>query len=275
MGQFSGQVVVITGASAGIGAEMARQFAQSGADVVLTARRAERLEALAAEIEGMGRRALAVACDVTQDGDMERVVAQTHEAFGDIHTVVANAGFGVSGNMEDLTLNDYQRQLDTNVYGVLRTIYATLDDLKKTKGRLAIVSSVSGYISAPTSSAYSMSKFAVRALCEAITPELHGHGVSVTMLSPGFVASEIRKVDNAGTYKESRKDIAPDWLVMRTDVAVRKMLRAIAKRKRERIITFHGWLIVRLTRWIPGVLHWLVKRNTNIKTKNDAHKEES
>ncbi|TNE50827.1 MAG: SDR family oxidoreductase [Deltaproteobacteria bacterium] len=268
MGQFQGQVVVVTGASSGIGAEMARQFAQQGADVVLTARRVERLEALAEEIRSMGRRALPIACDVTVDGDIEQVVAKTHEELGDIHVVVANAGFGVAGVLEDLTLDDYRRQLETNVFGVLRTVYATLDDLKKTKGRLAIVSSVSGYASLPTSSAYSMSKFAVRALCESITPELHAHGVSVTMLSPGFVASEIRKVDNAGVYKEARKDIAPAWMTMDTDVAVRKMLRAIAKRKRERIITFHGWLTVQLTRWVPGLILWLFKKTYKKPKKN-------
>jgi short-subunit dehydrogenase len=112
----------------------------------------------------------------------------------------------------------------------------------------------------PQSGVYSMSKYAVRAMCEALTAELHPHGVSVTMLSPGFVASEIRQVNNRGEFQEKSRDFAPSWLVMPTEKAVGKMIRAIYKRKRERIITFHGWFLVQLSRWMPWLLHTLAKR---------------
>lgn len=258
MGSFENKVVLITGASSGIGAEMAREFARQGADVVLTARRKERLESLAKDIRSMGRKALPVQCDVTQDGDMERAVETTHAELGPLDVVVANAGFGVAGNVDSLTIDDFRRQNETNFYGVLRTIYATLPDLKQTKGRLAVVGSAAGYVSSPGSVPYSISKFAVRALCEGLVHELKHEGVSVTLISPGFVASEIRQVDNQGTYHEDKKDFAPSWIVMPTDKAARQMVRGIAKRKREQIITFHARVFIWLRHWTPWLLNILL-----------------
>lgn len=277
MARFHKHVVLITGASAGIGAEMARQFALEGADVVLTARRLERLRELAAEIEAMGGRALPLACDVTVDGDWQRVVEATHEAFGPIDVAIANAGFGVSGLFERLTLDDYRRQMDTNVYGVLRTAYATLDDLKKKRGRLVVVSSVNGYVTFPETSPYAMSKYAVRAFCESITGELANHGVSVTMISPGFVASDIRRTNNSGKVNENAKDFVPSFLVMPTPIAARKIVDAVFKRKREKIITFHGWFMVQLSRWTPWLLHlanrWIGRKAFAKRRKRDAEKD--
>ena len=164
MNRFAGQVVLITGASSGIGAALAREFARQGADLALLARREDRLRGLAREIEAGGHRALALAADVTIDGDVERAVLATRTAFGRIDVAIANAGFGVVGPVERLALDDYRRQFETNVFGVLRTVQATLPSLKATRGRLAILGSVAGYIATPGSSPYSMSKFAVRGL---------------------------------------------------------------------------------------------------------------
>src|SRR5919109_1840625 len=157
MTKFAAHVVLITGASSGIGAALAREFAHQGADLVLVARRSDRLTALAKEIEGEGRRALALTADVTRDGDLERVAGQARAALGRLDVVVANAGFGVVGPVERLTLDDYRRQFETNVFGVLRTLHATVADLKAARGRLVIVGSVAGYVATPGSSPYSMS----------------------------------------------------------------------------------------------------------------------
>src|SRR5439155_21681856 len=143
-GRLGGHAVFTPGASSGTGAALAREFAHEGADVALAARRRERLQALAAEIERGGRRALVIPCDVTRDGDLERAVALTRTAFGKLDVVVANAGFGVAGVLETLALEDYRRQSETNVCGVLRTVYATLEDLKKTRGRLVLPGQRSG-----------------------------------------------------------------------------------------------------------------------------------
>jgi short-subunit dehydrogenase len=251
---FGGQTVFITGASAGIGAALAREFARLGADLVLGARRTERLDALAQELQRGGRRAIAVASDVTKDGDVERAVAAARSAFGRIDVVVANAGFGVVGPVERLTLEDYRRQFETNVFGVLRTIWATLPDLKQTRGRVAIIGSVSGHLATPGSSPYAMSKFAVRALAEALGHELARDGVTVTLISPGFVESELRRIDNHGHLSASAGDPIPSWLVMSATRAARQIVSAIARRRREAVITGHGRAAVFMNRHAP----WLV-----------------
>ena len=253
-----GQAVFITGASSGIGAALAREYARRGADLPLVARRTDRLEALAQEIAARGRRALVVRADVTQDGELEAAVVRTREAFGRIDVVIANAGFGVVGPVEKLQVEDFRRQFETNVFGVLRTIYATLDDLKRTRGTLAILGSVSGHLATPGGSPYAMSKFAVRALAEALRHELRRTGVAVTLISPGLVESEIRLVDNQGKLRTEGRDTAPGWLRMGAEPAARKIVTAIERRRREAVITGHGKAVVFLQRHAPGLMNALV-----------------
>src|SRR5271170_5102413 len=121
---FRDKSVLITGASSGIGEELAVQLAQAGTKLTLTARRADRLETLAQKIADAGQsRPIIAVRDVTRDGDLERFVANATRAFGKLDVVFANAGFGVVATLKKLTLDDYRRQFETNVFGVLRTIY--------------------------------------------------------------------------------------------------------------------------------------------------------
>jgi len=194
---FRDKVVFITGASSGIGEELARQLGQAGANLTLAARRKDLLEGLAQKIAAAGStRPLVMQCDVTQDEDPKRAVAATVQQWGRLDVVIANAGFGVAGALKTLSIDDYRRQFDTNVLGVLRTIYAALPEIEKSHGNVVVIGSVSGWAASPGASAYAMSKFAVRALANSITPELAQSGVKVTLISPGFVVSDIRRVDN-------------------------------------------------------------------------------
>ncbi len=238
---------------------MAREFARAGAAVVLAARRTDRLERLVTELTVAGARAIAVRCDVTVDGDPERAVAAARERFGPVDVVVANAGFGVVGPVALLTLDDYRRQFETNVFGVLRTIYAALPDVRRRRGRIAIIGSVSGHIATPGSSPYAMSKFAVRALAEALGHELSRSGTSVTLVSPGFVTSEIRRVDNEGVLRAETRDPVPRFLVMPTDRAARQIVRAIARRRREVVVTGHGKIFVFLHRHAPWLTSAVIR----------------
>lgn len=249
---FNGKTVLITGASSGIGEELARQLGQAGAQLTLTARRADLLDALAQRIAAAGAPQPVVApCDVTRDGDVERAVAESTRRWGKLDVVIANAGFGIVGALRDLSVDDYRRQMETNVFGVLRTIKAALPDVKKAGGNVVIIGSVAGWASSPNASPYAMSKFAVRALADAITPELALDGVTVTLISPGFVASDIRRTDNQGAFHAESPDPIPAWLVMPTEKAVRQILRAVARGKRAAIITGHGKLIVAIERFMP------------------------
>lgn len=279
---FRGKSVLITGASSGIGEELALQLAQAGAQLTLAARRTDRLENLAQRIAGQGTegagetqrtpRPAVVECDVTRDGDLERAVAESVRAFGKLDIAFANAGFGVVAPLKKLALEDYRRQFETNVFGVLRTIYAALPELEKTKGNLAIIGSVSGWVATPGASPYSMSKFALRALANAITPELRPTGVKVTLLSPGFVSSEIRQIDNQGNRHPHAKDPISPRMVVPTPKAVREILRAVARGKREQIVTGHGRLFVAIQRYAPWLLRAGTSRFAAIRTKDDTRK---
>jgi short-subunit dehydrogenase len=260
-GYFRDKAVLITGASSGIGEELGWQLGQAGAKLTLTARRKDLLEGLALRIAAAGKaKPLVVECDVTRDGDAERAVAENVKQWGKLDVVIANAGFGVVGPLKKLSMADYRRQFETNVFGVLRTIYAALPEIEKAKGNVVILGSVSGWAASPGASPYTMSKFAVRALANSITPELRLSGVKVTLISPGFVASNIRRVDNQGTLHGEAREPIPAWLVVPTDKAVREMLRAIARGKREVIITGHGKAFVALERFMPWVLRAAFKK---------------
>ncbi|MGA7622071.1 MAG: SDR family NAD(P)-dependent oxidoreductase [Candidatus Acidiferrales bacterium] len=260
---FRDKAVLITGASSGIGEELAWQLSQAGAKLTLAARRKEVLESLAQRIATNGKaRPLVMACDVTRDGDLERAASETVRQWGKLDAVIANAGFGVVGTLKKLSVEDYRRQFETNVFGVLRTIYAALPEIEKTKGNVVIIGSVSGWAASPGVSPYAMSKFAVRALANSITPELRLAGVKVTLISPGFVVSDIRRVDNRGELHSEAKDPIPAWLQMSTEKAARHILRAVVLGKRETIITGHGKILVALERFMPWVIRAVGRKMT-------------
>jgi short-subunit dehydrogenase len=248
--------VLITGASSGIGAGLAREFSRRGHGVALVARRVAELETLAAELRAAGGRASAHGGDVTKDGDVARVVAELAAQGITPGIVVANAGFGVVGNAQKLTLADYQRQFATNVEGVIRTFQESVAALRATRGRFVIMGSVAGYVSMPGGSPYAMSKFAVRAFAEALHGDLKSAGIGVTLISPGFVQSDIRRVDNRGGLHPDVSDPISPWLVMPTDKAARVMVNGILRGKREVIVTLHAKLIILASRFFPRLLRF-------------------
>jgi short-subunit dehydrogenase len=260
-GYFRDKAALVTGASSGIGQELAWQLGQSGAKLTLAARRRALLEDLAGRIASTGApRPLVADCDVTRDGDVERAVAESVRQWGKLDVVIANAGFGIVGALKGLSVEDYRRQFETNVFGVLRTIYAALPEIEKTRGNVVIIGSVAGWTATPGGSAYAMSKFAVRALANSITPELRLAGVKVTLVSPGFVVSDIRRVDNRGTLQAGAKDPIPAWLPVSTSRAVRQILKAVAQGKREQIVTGHGKILVVLERFAPWAIRAVGRR---------------
>ncbi len=258
--RLEGKVALVTGVSSGIGAELMRELARRGAAVAGCARREDRLQALRAELEGLGAEVLLVPADVTSDDDVSSLVAQVLGRFGRVDYVVANAGFGVGHPFEQLTLEDYRRQLETNLFGVLRTAAAVLPPLKASRGVLAVMGSVAGEVPVPGSSAYALSKAAVHAFAKSVGPELARHGVAVTLLAPGFVDSEIRKVDNDGRYRPEWRDPVPAWLSRPTDRVVRRMVSAMVARRRLVVLTGHGRLLVLAQRLAPGLMALALRR---------------
>ena len=267
MGSFTGTVTFITGASSGIGAALALEIARQGGDIVLAARREERLREVADGIVKLGRRVLPLKCDVTVEGDVERAIKQAVDHFGRLDYLVANAGFGVAGRVDRLRIDDYRRQFETNVFGVLRTVQAAREHLIKSRGCVALIGSVNGFISLPGTSAYCMSKHAVHGLAESLRHELKSQGVGVVLIVPGFVESEVRKVDSRGVFRPEAKDYVPRWLRMPADKAARQITAALHGRERIRVLTCHGKAAVFLKRHFPAAVDFLVSRFGSRKNK--------
>jgi short-subunit dehydrogenase len=248
--RFQNQVVFITGASSGIGAAAARAFAAEGAKVALLARRTDRLADVQRDIQQRGGEALAIAGDVTDPAALARAVAETVARFGKIDVVLANAGFGVSGPAWSLTVDDYRRQFETNFFGLINTVEVTLPQLRETKGRLGLVASIMGRQGSPAYTAYCASKFAIVGYAESLYYDLAEIGVSVTLINPGIVESEIRSVNNTGHYT-GKPDPAPSWIIVSAASAAREIVRALHRRKPEVTLTGHGKIMMFITRHFP------------------------
>jgi len=183
----SDPVFLITGASSGIGAATARYAAQHGYRVVLAARSADRLKALAQELGG-DERALALPCDVKEWEDQQAIVKTALDRFGRLDVAFANAGFGAKRGFLEETTDHWKAMVLTNVYGAALTVRATIPALKESRGHLLLTGSVAGRRALP-GSLYSCTKWAVTAMGESARQELNGTGVRVTVVEPGMVAT--------------------------------------------------------------------------------------
>jgi short-subunit dehydrogenase len=256
---YTDSIVWITGASSGIGRALALECARRGADLVLSARREEKLRAVADEITEMGRAAAVVPCDVTEEEEIEAAVDAILQRFGRLDVVVANAGFGVMGRVDELDAESWRRQFDVNVVGLTQTVRLALPALRETNGRVALVGSVASMTTLPNTGAYSASKAAVRSIGQALSMELTDSGVSCTTLHPGLVESDIARVDNTNTPDPDRTDPRNQDLMWPTDKAARVMADAIDRRKREYVFTGHGKIMAFLCRHAPGLMHHVLK----------------
>ncbi len=189
---IQGKVIVITGASSGLGEAAARHLSTKGATVVLGARRAERIEALAAELIAGGGKALAVTTDVTHSDQVKRLVDTAVEKYGRIDVMINNAGLMPLSPLERLKIEDWDRTIDVNIKGVLYGIAAALPHMKRRKsGHIINVSSVAGHKVRPGSSVYAATKTAVRVLSEGLRQEVKPYNIRTTIISPGAVSSEL------------------------------------------------------------------------------------
>ena len=188
---ISGKIIVITGASSGMGEAVARHLAGKGAKVVAAARRAERIEALVADITKSGGDAIAVPTDVTKKEDMQKLVDTAVSTYGRIDVLINNAGVMPLSPLERLKTDEWDQMIDVNLRGVLYGIAAALPYMKKQKsGHIINTASVAARLVFPASAVYSATKFAVRALTEGLRQEVTPYNIRATILSPGAVATE-------------------------------------------------------------------------------------
>jgi NADP-dependent 3-hydroxy acid dehydrogenase YdfG len=205
-GNIEGKVVVITGASSGMGASTARFLAANGAKVVIGARRMDRIDAIVKEITAKGGNALGFKTDVTKRGDVEALVKGAKEKHGRIDVLVNNSGVMSISPMSAVKVEEWDRMIDVNLKGLLYGVAAVLPIMRKQKqGHIINIASVVGFkVFAPGGSVYSATKFAVRALTEGLRMETRADNIRCTLISPGAVATELTE----GSSEETRASLA-------------------------------------------------------------------
>ena len=253
------KVVVITGASSGIGRALALEYARCGASLSLAARRIHLLNELKNELHGTEM--IAVQTDVTIESDCKNLIDLTLQKFGRIDILINNAGLSMRALFDDFDLNSFKKLVDVNFYGTVYCTKYALPHLIETKGSLVGIISVAGHIGLPARSAYSASKFAVRGFLDTIRIENLYTGLHVLVAAPGFTASEVRKsalkadgTPQGDTPREEEK-------MMSAGVCARLIAKSIRKRERSLVLTFaEGKLTVFLGKFLPCLIDWLTYR---------------
>ncbi len=211
MPALANQVVIITGASSGIGEATARRLVRGGARVVIAARRAERLDILARELDPTGSRVLVVAGDVTSDADRRKLVEAAVKKFGRIDALVNNAGYGTRGPVEIVPIAAIRENFETNVFALIALTQLVLPLLRaQGSGCIVNIGSVAGRIARPLSSIYDATKHALEALTDGLRGELKPFGVRVTLIRPGFIVTEF--IDAASKASDQYTDKAGPYL---------------------------------------------------------------
>ncbi|MBP3958160.1 SDR family NAD(P)-dependent oxidoreductase [Gemmata sp. G18] len=246
-GAFAGKVALVTGASSGIGRELAKQLAAEGAKVGVVARRAEPLNELVSQISTVNGRALAAPADVGHREQVESAFARVRAQLGPIDLVIANAGVGRPTLRDPVNMGDVEDTFRINLMGVIYTLSAALPEmLARKSGHLVAVSSLAAYRGLPAESAYCASKAAVNVYMDGLRMHLRGTGVRTTTICPGFIKTPMT---------ETNKFHMPQ--LMEADYAARKMIRAIRAGKKVYNFPRALHLLIKLSRWMPDrVMNW-------------------
>ena len=249
-----GKVVVITGASSGIGEAMAKEYAAMGACVVLGARREQELERVADEIVARGGKVAYTACDVTCEEDCKRLIDKAVESFGRIDVMICNAGLSMRALFDDCDLRVLQRLMDVNFWGTVNCTKYALPYLQKSRGSLVGISSVAGIHGLPGRTGYSASKYAMTGFLDTIRVENLKRGVHVMTACPGFTASNVRF--SALTADGSAQGDTPrDEAKMMTPEQVAHLVaRGIKRRKRLCLMEWEGRATHLLKKFFPGLV---------------------
>jgi short-subunit dehydrogenase len=259
---FANKVAIITGASSGLGWELAKQLAAQGCAVGLFARRLDRLEALAKEIHAGGGKAAIVSGNIV---DRQPTVAAIHslrDQLGPVDLLIANSGVGLPTELEPMNMDEVDNMIKVNYLGVVYAIEAVLPEmLKRREGHLAAVSSLASYKGMPGESAYCSSKAAVNVYLEGLRIQLRSYDIAVTTICPGFIKTAMTAVN-----------VFPMPWLMTADKAAAKIIRALERKKKVYNFPWQTSLLMRLTRWAPDwVMARTLKGYTGDRPKHTEH----
>ncbi len=254
------QVVLITGASSGFGADAARLFAKEGCIVVLAARRMDRLTALAEQIRAAGGRALAVPLDVSDQAQIDAAVRTVLETYGRIDILFNNAGFGRLDWLETLDPEkDIAPQIDVDLGGVIQMARAVLPSmLARRSGHVINNSSVAGLIAAPLYTIYAATKYGVRGFTDTLRREVSPFGIKVSGFYPGPAFTEFSL--HSGSDRAVREKVKPpDWLYMSSEYVARRVVRLAKHPRRTVVIPWYYRLAIGFDTLFPGLVDWFLK----------------
>ena len=257
---FQSNVVLITGASAGIGRELALQLSDQGARLALAARTKDQLDRTAEDCRNRGAEVIAVPTDVSDPDQSAALIRETADRFGRIDTLINNAGVTMYGYFDRVTdLKLFETLFRVNVLGSIYCTYFALPSLKQSRGRIVGISSLTGKTGVPTRSGYAATKHAMAGFFDSIRIELAGTGVTVTMVYPGFVQTEMRGRALGTNGKPVGKSHLDERGVMPVDRCAHLILKAAAGRRRELVLSARGKIGLWLKLIAPGLVDRLAK----------------
>lgn len=255
---MKGKVVIVTGASSGIGKACAEIFGLNGSKVVITGRNTEKLQVATNELQAKGIEVLAVVADVAKEADNNEVVKAALQKFGRIDVLINNAGISMRALFNDLDVAVIKQVMDINFYGAVYATKAALPEIIKNKGSIIGVSSIAGYRGLPARTGYSASKFALHGFLESIRTELLHSGVHVLTACPGFTASNIRNTALSKDGSAQSESPLNEGKMMTAEDVAEAIYKATVQRKRDLVLTSQGKLTVFLNKWLPGFMDKMV-----------------
>lgn len=253
---FKDKVVIVTGASSGIGEAVAREFARQGSKVVLAARSEKRLAEIVNDIKSENGEAFYVKTDVTKEEECKDLVEQTIARYGTVNILINNAGLSMRAVFDDVDLQVLHRLMDVNFWGTVYCTKYALPYLVLNRGSVVGVSSVAGFHGLPGRTGYSASKFAMHGFLETLRIENLKRGLHVMIIAPGFTATEIRKHALTADGSEQGESPRKEEKLKTPEYVAKWILKGIRKRKRNKILTWDGRFTALLQRIVPGLIDW-------------------
>lgn len=248
---FSEKVIIVTGASSGIGYALAVEAAKQGANVVLAARRIEKIQQLAEDLKKYNVKAIAVQTDVSVINDCENLVNKAIETFGKIDILINNAGISMRAMFDEMKLDVFKKLMDTNIMGTVNCTSFALPHILKQKGSVVGISSIAGVAPLPARSAYSASKYAIFGFLTTLRVENLKRGLHVMISHPGFTESEVRLHALTADGSEQGKTPRNEEKMMTSEEVAVRIFKGIKKRKRVQIMSTEGNLVYFLYKFFP------------------------
>lgn len=254
------KVIIITGASSGIGRALAFEFGSRGSRLMITSRNMQALDATLHELKTAGIEATALVADAANEADNKKMVEETLRIYGGVDVLICNAGISMRALFEELDLSVFDKVIKTNFYGAVYGVKYALPHIIQAKGVIVGISSINGKRATPARTAYSASKFAMEGFLEALRTEVMDRGVHVLCARPGFTASNIRNNALTANGKSQGESPRDEKSMMSAEEVARYVYRSVVSRRRVLTLTWTGKIAILVNKLFPGWMDKIVYR---------------